>query len=108
MFIYKTAKFAPIWNTLLKVRAIFEHQTLTHNALSLKLIQFNFQVVVNESNAEFISEQLNDITKNPTTITNHMDVKFIADTVEHLVNVEQKLQEVCLCREHFSKKYIFT
>ena len=33
MFIYKTAKFAPVWTTILKIRAIFVHQTLTEHAL---------------------------------------------------------------------------
>ena len=33
MFIYKTAKFAPVWITILKIRAIFVHQTLTEHAL---------------------------------------------------------------------------
>ena len=33
MFIYKTAKFAPVWTTVLKIRAIFVHQTLTEHAL---------------------------------------------------------------------------
>ena len=33
MFIYKTAKFAPVWTTNLKIRAIFVHQTLTEHAL---------------------------------------------------------------------------
>ena len=34
MFIYKTAKFAPVWTTLLKVRVTFVHQTLTEHAIS--------------------------------------------------------------------------
>ena len=29
MFIYKTAKFSPVWCNILKLRAIFVHQTLT-------------------------------------------------------------------------------
>ena len=33
MFICKTAKFAPAWTTILKIRAIFVHQTLTEHAL---------------------------------------------------------------------------
>ena len=33
MFIYKTAKFAPVWTAILKVQAIFVHQTLTEHAL---------------------------------------------------------------------------
>ena len=32
---YSTAKFAPVWTTILKIRAIFVHQTLTELALSL-------------------------------------------------------------------------
>ena len=32
MFIYKTAKFTPVWTTILKIRAIFVHQTLTEHA----------------------------------------------------------------------------
>ena len=34
MFIYKTAKFASVWTTILKIQTIFVHQTLTeHHAL---------------------------------------------------------------------------
>ena len=34
LFIYKTAKFAPVWTTAFKIRAIFVHQTLlTEHAL---------------------------------------------------------------------------
>ena len=33
MFIYKTAKFAPVWTTIPKIQAIFVHQTLTEHAL---------------------------------------------------------------------------
>ena len=33
MFIYKPAKFAPVWTTLLKIHVIFVHQTLTERAL---------------------------------------------------------------------------
>ena len=33
MFIYKTAKFAPVWTTILKLGAIFVLQTLTERAL---------------------------------------------------------------------------
>ena len=33
MFIYKTAKFTSVWNTILKISAIFVHQTLTEHAL---------------------------------------------------------------------------
>ena len=33
MFIYKTAKFALVWTTILKIRAIFVHQTLSEHAL---------------------------------------------------------------------------
>ena len=36
MFIYKIGKFALVWTTILKVRAIFVHQTLTEHALSYK------------------------------------------------------------------------
>ena len=32
MFIYKTAKIAPVWTTFLKIRAIFVHQMLTEHA----------------------------------------------------------------------------
>ena len=39
MFIYKTAKFASVWTTVLKIRAIFVHQTLTEHAL-LRLFPF--------------------------------------------------------------------
>ena len=104
----QNCQVCPNLEHFLKMRATFLHQTLTEHALCLKLIQLNFQAVVNESNAEFISEQLNDITKNPTEITNPMDVKFIADTVERLVHVKQTLQKVCFCREHFPHKYMFT
>ena len=33
MFSLKIAKFAPVWTTILKIRAIFVHQTLTEHAL---------------------------------------------------------------------------
>ena len=33
MFTYKTAKFAPVWTTILKIRAIFVHQTSTEHPL---------------------------------------------------------------------------
>ena len=33
MFIYKTAKFAPIWTTILIISATFVHQTSTEHAL---------------------------------------------------------------------------
>ena len=33
MFIYKTAKFAPVWTIILKIRTIFIYQTLTEHAL---------------------------------------------------------------------------
>ena len=33
MFVYKTAEFALVWTTILKIRAIFVHQTLTEQAL---------------------------------------------------------------------------
>ena len=33
IFIYKTAKFAPVWTTILKIRAMFVHQTSTEHAL---------------------------------------------------------------------------
>ena len=29
----QTAKFAPVWTTILKIREIFVHQTLTEHAL---------------------------------------------------------------------------
>ena len=32
-FIYKTARFSPVWTGILKVRAVFGHQTLTEHAL---------------------------------------------------------------------------
>ena len=39
MFIYKTAQFAPVWTTILKIRAIFVHQTLTEHAIYLPGLQ---------------------------------------------------------------------
>ena len=33
MLIYKTAKLALVWTTILKILAIFVHQTLTEHAL---------------------------------------------------------------------------
>ena len=40
MFIYKTAKFAPVWTTFLKLRVIFAHQTFTEHALLGKVAKF--------------------------------------------------------------------
>ena len=36
MFIYETAKFAPVWTTTLKIRASFVHQTSAEHALYAK------------------------------------------------------------------------
>ena len=33
MLICKTAKFAPVWTSIIKIGAIFVHQTLTEHAL---------------------------------------------------------------------------
>ena len=39
MFIYNAAKFAPVWTAILKIRAIFVHQTLlTEQAIYLFLL----------------------------------------------------------------------
>ena len=43
MFIYKTAKFAPVWTTVLK------HQTLTEHAL----YEFSFQIQITVCLLEF-------------------------------------------------------
>ena len=37
MFIYNTAKFAPVFFSILKIRAIFVHQTLTEHVLYQKV-----------------------------------------------------------------------
>ena len=37
IFVYKTAKFAPVWTILLKIGAVYVHQTLTEHALYLTL-----------------------------------------------------------------------
>ena len=44
MFIYKTAKFAPVWTIILKIRGIFVHETLIEHALSLVIWQYFFQL----------------------------------------------------------------
>ena len=36
MFIYETAKFAPVWTTTLKIRESFVQQTLAEHALYAK------------------------------------------------------------------------
>ena len=46
MFINKTAKFAPIWTTILKIRAIVVRQTLTEHAL---VISFEIKLQMNDS-----------------------------------------------------------
>ena len=33
MIIYKTAKFPPVWTTILKIRRVFVHQTLPEHVL---------------------------------------------------------------------------
>ena len=48
MFIYKTAKFAPVWTTTLKIRSILVHQTLTEYAICPKM-KANFWEGRNES-----------------------------------------------------------
>ena len=40
MFIYKTAKFAPVWTAIFKIRAIFVHQILIEHALSKQMSYF--------------------------------------------------------------------
>ena len=40
MVIYNTAKFAPVWTTVFKIRAIFVQQTFTEHAL----LKLNFDV----------------------------------------------------------------
>ena len=35
VFSHKTAKFAPVWTIILKIRAVFVHQSLTEHALTL-------------------------------------------------------------------------
>ena len=37
MFIYKTAKFAPVWTSILKIQAISVRQILTEHALSSEI-----------------------------------------------------------------------
>ena len=45
----KAAKFAPVWTTILKIRAIFVHQTLTRHAIyrDLKLENQIFLITLN-------------------------------------------------------------
>ena len=40
MFTYKIAKFAPVWTTIVKIRATFVHKTLSEHALFLNLSSF--------------------------------------------------------------------
>ena len=42
MFIYKTAEFVPVWTAILKILAIFVHQTLTEHALLSLTLNLNF------------------------------------------------------------------
>ena len=39
MFIFKAAKFVPVWTTILKLREIFVHQTLTEHAPCIQRLQ---------------------------------------------------------------------
>ena len=48
IFIYKTTKFAPVWSTILKIRAIFVHQTVAEHAL-YGLI--NYKLLVSEEHS---------------------------------------------------------
>ena len=43
-----------------------------------------------------VSKQLADVVEDPERITNRLDVKFAADTIESLVEVQSKLKEVCM------------
>ena len=48
MFIYKAAKLAPVWTTVLKIREIFVHQTLTEDALlQARLLYFHYTIRLN-------------------------------------------------------------
>ena len=56
LFIYKTAKFAPVRTTIPKLRAIFVHRALTEHALhscsdfslNLSNVSFHFKIVQSE------------------------------------------------------------
>ena len=53
MLIYKTAKFAPVWTTILKIRAIFVHQTLTEHVLYKSYCTFVYLFQINELTSSF-------------------------------------------------------
>ena len=42
MFIYETAKFAPVWTTIFKIRPIFVHQTSNEHAIYYLMKQSPF------------------------------------------------------------------
>ena len=44
MNIYITAKLAPVWTIILKIRAIFVHRTLTEHALFQSFSGRNFNI----------------------------------------------------------------
>ena len=39
MYNFKAAKFVPVWTTILKLREIFVHQTLTEHAPGIQRLQ---------------------------------------------------------------------
>ena len=57
---------------------------------------YSFQNTVNASNVVQVSQQLAEVTKSPTLITNRVDIKFIVDTIVKIVEVQQKTIEVCI------------
>ena len=72
-----------------------DHETDLNTHRKIVLFLLYLQITVNESNAEQVSKELNEITTNAGNETNHLDVQFTAKTIVNLVGVTQKLEKVC-------------
>ena len=54
MFIYETAKLAPVWTNILKIQVIFVHQTLTEHALFPSGTQFTHIYTIQDDSISLI------------------------------------------------------
>ena len=55
MFIYKTAKLAPVWTIILEIQAIFVHQTITEHTYSLGKTGYSEEAVLKQENVSLLT-----------------------------------------------------
>lgn len=59
-------------------------------------MRLHLQTNISDSNAEQVASDLSHITSSKGNITNRLDVKFTADSVENLVRSKRKLSKVSI------------